>query len=126
MVADFKVGDTVFVAFNERPTSRNTEAEVTKVGRKWVEIQNGRYRFNRDTLYIDGKDYGPPGRVWRTKEEYEDHAETSRMWSSLKRFVYDNHQIPQGVTKEKILQASALLGMIDARECAYKIREGNE
>ncbi len=110
---DFKVGDTVFLVYDERRRGLGREVQITKVGRKWIDINNGQHRIDRETLRIDGRGYSSPGRVWRTKEEYEDHAKTSQLWSSLKRFVYDNHQIPQGVTKEKILQASALLGMKD-------------
>ena len=113
MSEDFKVGDTVFLVYHERRRGPNREVAITKVGRKWIEINDGQHRFDREALCIDGGVYSSPGRGWLAKGEYEDSVKLSAAWFRLKRFVFDTHNIPVGVTEDAIRQAAKLLGMKD-------------
>jgi hypothetical protein len=64
----YEVGQKLFVSVRYREALYMT---VTKVGRKWLELEGGVWRADRETLEIDGKGYTSPGRAYASREEFE-------------------------------------------------------
>lgn len=112
MSNEFKVGDVVWFVDNDRRQRRNGPEAVTvsKAGRKWVEYHDGRRRFDRETLLVDGGKYSSPGRIWRSVAEYEAHSDLQNAWSRFRTAASSAYgPAPEGVTKEDIDQAMRLL-----------------
>lgn len=81
-----KVGDRVFVQYWQRRYHRDgeplVEHVITKVGRKWAEIKEPsrvdrdyHMRFDMQTLRIDGGSFSEPGRVYLSREVWEEEQE---------------------------------------------------
>lgn len=107
---EFKVGQEVFVVWNNMRHSHQSIETIEKVGRKWISI-GGRYRFDPETMNIDGGDYMSPGSVYLSKEEWQREQEISSAWKDFRMKVYDQRSIPADLTVEKINQAIELLGL---------------
>lgn len=85
----FYVGQTVFLRYrDERPHKRNGvdlfEAKITKVGRKWADLDGTHGRFNMDTMRMDGGQYSSPGDVFYSRELYEETVLRNELWGRLK------------------------------------------
>lgn len=78
-----KVGDNVFFVPREKYNGQPRFCEITKIGRKWAEFDRGR-RFDINTLEVDGGGYQSPGRIYLTKEEYDNKVKTQLLWIKLK------------------------------------------
>lgn len=68
---NIKVGQELwFVPTRYGSKKREHALTVTKVGRVWAEVTGGHvgWRFDLETLQIDGKDYTSPGTVYLNKE----------------------------------------------------------
>lgn len=71
--SDFEIGQKVWhTAIPSRKVSL-FEGEVTKVGNKYVTVNN-RYRFFIETL-LEDTNYGAKGRLYLDKQDYEDAVE---------------------------------------------------
>ena len=108
----FEVGQKVVVVFNERRNERIEEFEVTKIGRVWAQISAGgayEYRFNLESLLIDGGQYMSPGRIYLSREEYETEKATEGVWKVFRECV-DRTWKPE-ISVEKIREAAKILGI---------------
>jgi hypothetical protein len=106
------VGQELFVVYDERRRAGgNRPVIVTKIGRKWVDICEGRYRIDAETLRIDGKGFSSPGRCYLTEQAYREEAEIKDAWWSLYRRIDRMHSMPAGMTIEKMDQIADLLGI---------------
>lgn len=92
------------------------DLEITKVGRAWITIAGGgsQYRFDPDTGGVDGGRYGSPGRVYATRELYEQEVAVRAAWAKLLRDVDTawrsvRSSEPFAVPLEDIAQARKLL-----------------
>lgn len=81
MSKEIKVGDEFyFVYSDDRDKYKNHHTKVTKVGRKWVETDDGhRFDINDWRYWADGKGYTSPGRLWESQQAYEDHIEILKL-----------------------------------------------
>jgi hypothetical protein len=102
-VKTFEVGQSVFVVVR----GRERHCKVTKVGRRWVELDAG-YRFESSNMQLDGGKYSSPGSVWNSESAYRENVALYKAWDKLAKCLY--RKTPQ-VTLEKVRQAAELLGV---------------
>lgn len=86
------------------------EVTVTKVGRKWAEIDTAGIRIGVNTLYADGRGYMSPGQCWTDRTEYEAWTELLNEWDAFRKRVNDCYRMPESVTIEGVRAASKALG----------------
>lgn len=107
----FKVGAKLFAVGDSYAFGKHgQEVEVTKVGRKWAELDGGRYRADLQTGQIDGGEYLSPGRLYPSREAYQAELALDKGWFDLRHAV-NRHSAPAGVTLERIAEARKLLGL---------------
>lgn len=77
---------------------------VTKVGRVWAEVTGGYvgWRFDLETLQIDGKDYTSPGTVYLDRAVWDLKKKRSQLWSAIRNHVSNNNTVPSHVTVENL------------------------
>lgn len=100
----------MYLAFNERHRGNRT-TEITSIGKKWVNTSSN-YRFDKDTLSIDGgRDYGGIGMVYQSEEVYLAHQKVvdgiRKLWIDLR----EMRDVPEGVTIDTINQVRQMLGL---------------
>ena len=100
MTTKFEVGQVVFVVRNDNRRS-TYNATVTKVGRKWVYI-NEHQRFDPQTKLIDGGNYQSPGRVYLSRDEYDETVTRANAWRDLRSEVQYLYSAPNHLTTERI------------------------
>lgn len=92
-----KVGDTVWVVGNDRNNEGLTETFVTKVGKKYFEVDRFfSRRFFIDTLKHDGKGYSSAYTVYLDKESYLEKKEISQLSEKIRKEIsmYGNIKQP--------------------------------
>lgn len=102
----WEVGMTVYVVLDRRNMAPPTEAEITKIGRKWIYFGYGS-RFDADTMRIDGGQYQSRGRVWLSRAEYAEQTEIAKSWLHLYRRL--GSIPPRGMTLARIAELEAEL-----------------
>ena len=107
---EYKVGQKVWVEYYQNRAGSGGEIEVTKVGRKWAELDKGRYRVEIGSAQIDGGNYSSPGRVWPSKADADAYQDLRKAWSDLRRGVV-SYSPPEGLTLEAIAKAREVLGL---------------
>ena len=105
-MADFAVGWKLWYV----PIRRHgepCEVTVTKIGRKWAELDN-HHRLNMETMMVMRGDYHC-GDCHASQAEWEAQQERHKIW----RVFRDNidYAPPGDVTTDAIRQAAALLGI---------------
>jgi hypothetical protein len=103
-------GQIVYVRLNERHNAGRTVL-VTKVGRKWVTLDNGRWRVEVGGRFLDGERYGSPGEVFLSEDEYKAIAARDCAWSKLARAIERTRRPTDSVSLESIEQVMKLLGI---------------
>lgn len=88
------------------------EVTVTKVGRKWAQLDNHE-RIDLETLVADSGQYSPSGCCYLSRDECEQEKALAQAWSKLKRDLQYGRN-PDGVTIGDIEAARKLLGIADA------------
>ena len=112
MKKQLAVGDTVWLVWNERRRGAPRDAVVSKVGRKWVYIDNGYYRFDVDTWRVDGGKHMSPATIYESKETWEKEESLENAWRRFAENVRNQYgTVPSGATEEAIEQAAKLLGI---------------
>jgi hypothetical protein len=110
-VAMYSVGQKLWYV----PTKRRgdpREVEITKVGRKWLSLDNDR-RVAVDGLYADGGQYSSPGRAYISKEAWERETSLRKAWDMLSMEIDRTRRVPADVSVETIHQVRQLLGFKD-------------
>ena len=112
MKKQLAVGDTVWLVWNERRRGVPQESVVSKVGRKWVYIGNGYYRFDVDTWRVDGGKHMSPVTIYESKEAWEKKVSLENAWCRFAENVRNQYgTVPSGATEEAIEQAAKLLNI---------------
>ena len=104
------IGMTVCAVFTlNRRTPDVRIMEITKVGRRWITIGEGytATRFDADTMWIDGKGYSSPGKIYPSESEYLAQTETRKAWDALRLGM--PYTPPAGITLEQIASVRALV-----------------
>lgn len=109
----FSVGQVVFVVYHTYSRVnplRYSELKVEKVGRTWVTLDGGdRFGLHDDGRhYLDGGQYSSPGRVYRSREEYEAEKKRDDERTRLYELVSDRSS-RAAFTPEQISRALAAL-----------------
>lgn len=106
--SDFQVGQIVYAP---KSSGGYREYTISKVGRKWIHVNNSRRRFDADTLQMDNGGYG--GQVYRSPEAHMAEAELYQAWrtfgSDVQRTSF--RHVSQTMTLETIAAARKLLGL---------------
>jgi hypothetical protein len=108
-VVKYEVGQKVWFQSRDR-TGTAGERTITSVGRKWVQLDHGRYRVKLGSCEVDGAGYSSPGTLYSSKEEYEQHLVVVHAWTNLRRTIERSWYPPDGITLESIQAAAAELG----------------
>ena len=112
MKKQLAVGDTVWFVWNDRRRGAPQETMVSNVGRKWVYIDEGRYRFGVDTWRVDGGKYSSPATIYESKKAWEKEVSLENAWRRFAENVRNQYgTVPSGATEETIEQAAKLLGI---------------
>lgn len=106
MSKTFEVGQTVFYSDNDRK-GRIYQTKIESIGRKWVNLERHAGRFDKETMLMDGGQYGISGRVYLTAEAYHNEQAVEALWKKF-RDAYTS-QAPDGVTVDAIHEAARLL-----------------
>jgi len=109
-MSTLQVGQTLwfvpFRSYNGQPR----ELPVTKIGRKWGELENGRYRFDLQTLQVDCNGHSRPGVLYTDRAIWEAKEAADGAWRSFTtQFVRLRHRPPH-LTADRIREAASLLG----------------
>ena len=84
------------------------EVTVTKVGRRWVSLDNG-HRIDSQTWTADGGGSVSPGRCWPSESHYVKEMELEQRWAQFHQYVSTQYRAPVGCTKERIDAVSRIL-----------------
>lgn len=106
----FAVGDKLWMVPSQRYMGDAREVTVTKVGRKWLTLDNG-YRASAADMWLDGGGYTSPGSCYASRAAWEAHKELCDAWEQLRRDVDRERRPPPGVTAQLIWHARASLGL---------------
>ena len=104
-----QVGQELWFVYRERRRGAPCIVIITKVGRKWAQLNYGGYRVNVDTLKVDGAGYTSPAQCWLTREAWEDEVNRQDAWSKLRGYFDHRWQAPDGLPTEKIEEILAAL-----------------
>lgn len=99
-----------YVPSDARQHSQAQAVRVTKVGRKWADLEPPYLgRVNIETLWLDGGGYASPGRCWLSVDEYEATVARERLWRDFRNRL--PHSPPDAASVEWIRAAAETLGI---------------
>lgn len=102
------VGDTFFLVANAR-WMRGGQVVITKVGRKWLTLDNGS-RADSETLRIDGRGMSSPGILYENEQAYIDFRDHLDLCAKIKqRFL--SFRAGGEVTPEQAKAIAEILGI---------------
>ncbi len=104
----YTVGQVVWVASRQRWFSGRS-AVVTKIGRKWITLDDGRWRFDPATGRIDGGRHSCPGVVWPSKAHADAHADRQERWRAIAAAICNTYSMPAHLTDEDVATLAAIL-----------------
>lgn len=95
---------------------------VTSVGRRWASfVPEGSglkhappgpgYRFDKDTMKLDGGAFTNRGSVYRDAEEYEWAVRDEKLWEHFRRALDRMYRKPDNVNDVAIFKAAEALGI---------------
>ena len=102
-------GQKLWWVYSSSRRGQPREVTVTKVGRKWAQIDNN-CRIDIETLLADGGDHMSPGGCYLSKDIYDAEVALQKAWSGMKRDI-QYAPIQDGVTVVDIEAARTLLRM---------------
>jgi hypothetical protein len=82
---------------------------VTKVGKKFAELDNG-MRVNVNTMLVDNKAFGKVSRCYLSKEDHDNEIAIVMEWRLFMRACSNKYHF-DGLTVENIQKAYQLLGL---------------
>lgn len=108
MSKELKVGQALYWVPRETRFRNPREVTVTKIGRKWVQLDN-RERIDIESLCADGGQYASPGQCYLSKADYEHAIKLSNNWTALRRDIESLWKAPNGVTLEDMDAVRSIL-----------------
>jgi histone acetyltransferase (RNA polymerase elongator complex component) len=113
---DWQVGQKVLGVYINRMTSAASfeERTVTKVGRKWVQMEHG--RFNPEDCSADGTwlhyIFRDVAHFESWKLEREQRRQEAENWRHVHTMICRMYTRPDYITREKIAQIAELVGVV--------------
>lgn len=83
-----KVGDEIYVEQLRSPNGLN-KTKISKIGRKYFELDNYHCKFCLDTLYHYDKEYSSMYKCWKSIEEYDKELLRVENYDFVWRFFRD-------------------------------------
>lgn len=108
--APIKPGDKLWFVPKDHWAGPNRFVEVEKVGRKWGYFPRN-YRFDVNTLDVDGRGYSVPGHLYRDRDAWEARRRADYAWDRVTWHIRNRTGRKDGITEADIRQAAALLGI---------------
>lgn len=96
------------VPSDRRWRDKSCTVRVTKVGRKWAQLDNGD-RIDVQTLRVDCGQYSSSGRCWLSEADWRKEESRQQAWRDLRTFIDRKYQAPEGVTEMGIRQALTIV-----------------
>jgi len=95
---------------------------VCSVGRRWVTFvpedsglrhapPGPEYRFDRETMKLDGGAFTNRGMVYRDRDEYESAVREEKLWEQFRRALDRLYRKPDNVNDVAIFKAAEALGI---------------
>lgn len=106
---ELSVGQELWFVHRERRSGAPHAVVVTKVGRKWAQLDRGGYRIDVNTLAADGGNYTSPGRCWINRETWEAEEVRQDAWSNLRSYFDHRWTAPAGISTAQIREILAAL-----------------
>lgn len=110
-----EVGQKLWFVPGTYSNARGREVVVVHIGRKWAELADSN-RVEIETLKVDGGKYGYLGQCYLTRQEHEKSEALRREWSDFCHALSGWTRPPEGMTREKIVEARKLLGIAKREE----------
>lgn len=105
------VGQKLWMVYNDIRRGQPREVTVTRVGRKWADIDVYKTRVAVDTLCIDpDRGLSRTGRCYLSRDAYEAETMLVQEWNDFAGRVSMGRP-PQGMTVERIRELRAEFGM---------------
>lgn len=110
----FQTGMKVYVQrrrWDNKPVAPEDldECTITKIGRKWIELDGHHGRYDPEKMRVDGKGYGERETVWTSRQEYAESTRTNKLWSAFRRQI--NNFPPEGLADDEIVAFAARCGI---------------
>lgn len=99
-----QVGQKVWVYSGMYRKSTITETVVTKVGKKYFEVDKFRNRYYIETLIEDAGQYTATSRVYLSLQDYEDEKELNYLADKFRGFQFRTLSLEQLRQINKIIQ----------------------
>ena len=106
----WQVGMNVYVAYHDQRRGKPFHATITKIGRKWITLDRGDYRFDAETMQLDGGKYSSPGAVYASEDEYMQQTAIAKAWSDFKQKL-SYSKAPMGITVCRIGEIAREFGI---------------
>jgi len=100
---EYTVGQKVWFAPYSGHHGVACELTVTKVGRVWATLNDGRYRVARGLSAVDGDKRASPGALYASEEVYQEFIAVVTAWNGLKKAM--GYYPPVGITRSDIAAA---------------------
>lgn len=106
-IKDFKAGQKVYRVETGSRAKDGEYVEVTKVGRKWIEV--GRNRFDPTTMREDGGIYSSYANYYLSEEEYRKIVSINKAWAEFTCRL--GHHAPKGISLSEIYEIAVTCGI---------------
>lgn len=106
------IGDTLWLVIGDewKKNKHQAPAKVVKVGRKWADLDYGRYRVDMETMRLDGAGYTSPGKCYVSQSHYEQELAANKAWDYIAARISPSCR-PEHVDLEDIKSIAALAGI---------------
>lgn len=104
-----KVGQSLWVeSLSPHSSHVSKEAKVTKVGRKYFEVEEFWGRFKIENFYHD-IGYSPEYRAWESLQDMEDNKLYGRLWEKITKAFHWEHKPKETLSLSQLKRISEIL-----------------
>jgi hypothetical protein len=110
-VESLSVGQVLWLVPYDKRMGNPHEVTVTKVGRKWAEIDERHVRVNIETMAAKCGDYSR-GTCYVDRVAWEREQERQATWDKFHGAIRNSYRAPNGVTADQIREAAKTLNIV--------------
>jgi hypothetical protein len=107
---NIEVGQVVYARHHQPRNHAIVSWFVKSVGKRWVVLDDGRTRFDRETLLIENSGGGNVERVWLSREDYDEEIGRARAFWKL-RAALDGSASIKNFTRAQLENALRAIGL---------------